>query len=181
MLAFFTSPLFFKMVVQLDEFRNTMDACVREFLRAMPETTKLCDILKQKDSESMVRKEAYTKLEEACERITKILRFLGVLLNSKNLPVDVPVNSKDVLAVVSYKGKQFLEKSFLDAVQNNQRIRSLCDEVVRTSSTSLTMGPVKERALSTLVSLRDKTLDMTTERLEGVITEVPRLDRKSVV
>lgn len=175
MLAFFTSPLFFKMFVQIDEFRATMDACVRLFLCAMPQTSKLCPILQSRDSEDLVHQDAYKKLEDTCERITKILRFLGVLLNSQKVTVDIPLNSKDVLAMVSYKGKQFLEKSFLDAVQNNQRIRSLCDEVVRTASSSVTMGPVKERALSTLMGLQDKTLELTAERLDGIIKDVPRL------
>eukprot|EP00435_Cladocopium_sp_Y103_P015391 s552_g3.t1 len=176
-LSLFTTAVFFKMLASFDKYKKILDPIVCQSLKVLPQSLTLVPLLAERDPENMVSPEAYEALRDSLERVTSILRFLGVLLNSQSegLGLETPFNSKDVLKIVSYKGKQHLEKSFQDLVNNNPRIRSLCDEVVRTATSSLTMQPVKDRALSTLKSLQDQSLEMTPDRLDDLVKQVPDL------
>lgn len=163
------------MLATFDQSKKVLDAIVCQFLKDLPKALALVPWLAARDTENLVGAEAYETLEDSLRRMTAIFRFLGTLLNSQPQGLEVPLNSKDVLKIVSYRGKQALETAYQDCVNNNERIRSLCDEVVRTATSSLTLQPAKERALSTLKGLQDQSLEMTADRLADLVKQVPDL------
>lgn len=173
--SLFTTAVFFKMLAAFDQSKKVLDTIVCQCLKDLPKALALVPLLAARDTENLVGHEAYDTLRDSLERVTSIFRFLGVLLNSQPEGLETPLGSQDVLKIVGYRGKQLFEQSFKDVVHNNGRIRSLCDEVVRTATSSLTMQPVKDRALCTLKSLQDQSLEMTPDRLTELVKQVPEL------
>ena len=82
-LSLFQCPVFFQIFVKLDDFATVAGALATEFLRGIPSVHKCVDQLKAKDQEDNVPADAFSSLTDAAERVTKIMRFVGCLLNIK--------------------------------------------------------------------------------------------------
>ena len=149
-------------------------------MRAIPSVHICVEQLKAKDGEGNVPADAFSSLTDAAERVTKIMRFVGCLLNMKieDSHVD-PWAPADVLWLVGYRGKQYPEKSLQDGIQNSTRLQTLCDEVVRTASTAVKLQPEKDRVMDTLQKIFSGELDPSAERLEGIVSVLPDL-RKGI-
>ena len=161
----------------MDDNKDTLAILIEEFLRAIPAAAECINVqLKPKDSENLVKPEAFEALESALDRVKKIMRFMGCLLNlSLEEGTPDPFTPQDVLWLVGYKGKIYPEKSLNEAIQANVRLQQLCDEVVRTATSSVKLQPEKERLQESMDGMFTGHLPVTTERLQAIVTTLPGL------
>ena len=66
-------------------------------------------------------------------------------MDVQGFDVEPPLSLSDVVWMVGYKGKDFPERAFADAISNNKYMMGLCDEVVRTASSSIRLQSQKEK------------------------------------
>lgn len=168
---------FFKMIVSLDEFKGTLTDFIHGLLRAVHAAHTLTAKLKERDTADLVSPEVYDAFTEGLERVTKLARFIGTLLNLYPEELHQALGAQDILYIVHYKGKLFPEKSFQDLMLTNQNLGQMCDEIIRTASTTMKYGPEKDRQIESVTGMIDRSIPVTSTRLEALLSVLPDLQK----
>lgn len=115
------------------------------------------------------------------------MRFVATLMGLYPKELPIALGPQDVVHIASYSGKDFPEKSLQDLVNTNNFLQSLCQEVMRTATTSIKLTLERDRVLESLQGMLAKTIDITADRLSGVLEQLPvlrkglrRIDMKDV-
>ena len=133
------------------------------------------------EASHVVDNEVESKIVKSLDRVEKLMRFFACIFC---LNVDVAGKqmnfkfnpSSDMMWLLSFTGSQALEKNISEILQTGAWPK-LVDEVVRTATTSVSLRPVRDRAVETLQWLGDGTVfSIAPERLGELVELVKKLN-----
>lgn len=154
MVDLFGEPVFTKMILKLKAYTPQLIALVVAMLKSTEPAELALQHFRARDPESQIGEEAFDQFGFKLDRVKKILRFFGCLLNVQGQGFDSePFSTSDVVYLMGYKGKDSTEKILLEAVNLTPAAVALCDEVVRTATSSVRLRPEKDRLQQSLKAL----------------------------
>ena len=164
-------------MVKLDDpnHNTIITDIVHEMLRNIPRAVKAVATLQGRDTENLVPAESFAELNDCLQRLSQVMRFVASLMGLYPKELTQALGPQDVVHIASYSGKDFPEKSLQDLVTTNPHLQSLCQEVMRTATSSVKLLPERDRLSESLQGMIAGTVDITADRLSTLLEQLPSL------
>lgn len=182
LLAFFANETFINLLVHVQTYMVHLKVVTACFLKNLPTAIAAVDQLKTRDSQGCISEETYSVFLSSLLRVQKIFRFIACVLAMNPPFLNSVLSAHDVAWLVTYKGREHLERSLHEVINGSDFWQRECDDCIRCSTTTTQLRPKMERLLETLNSFSDGGLAATPDRLEevvGTLTEVKKGMRKA--
>ena len=138
-----------------NKFSNHLIAFIQAVAERIPSAKAAIQNLIESDEESgMPSLSNLSEIQSTIMRIVKICRFIMCAFGGSCSTAEdfKDISGKDVVWLLSIKGSGNLEmeRVMKEIVSSNESWKEICDEIVRTSQSSLTLRPVLERVVDSL-------------------------------
>ena len=182
LLTFVSNDAFMNLLVNVQTYLVHVKVLTSSFLKSFPSAIAAVDHLKRRDSQGCISEETYTLFTSSLTRVQRIFRFIACVLAMNPPFLNTTLSAHDVAWLVTYKGREHLERSLHEVISASDFWQRECDDCIRCSSTTTQLKPQMERLLETFNAFNDGVLTATPDRLEeavGILTDVKKGMRKA--
>ncbi len=132
--------------------------------------------LQADDADSFVDAKAFVAVTEALNRVQKVMRFIASLLLTPSASQEFKLDpGEDTVFLVTFSGKELLERGLAEIVAKNLGWTKLVEEVARTAASSLRLRPQRDRALESLKNIKSGEAVMSQDKLDEFNQLLPEL------
>ena len=172
----FNIPAFRGIFIEIQDHMAHMKIFAARCLTEIDNCEGAMSRLGERDSNALLGHDWASDMDTSLSRVRKLMRFLAYMCRNDETSATLDLNpQQDVMWLVSYSGKNAMEKGFSE-ILHQQPWLQICDEAVRTATTSVGLRPQRDRAVASLDGLDNGSLwGLSTHRLEELVNLVPQL------
>ena len=164
------------MFVNPDKYSDHLRTLATVVLRRFSSAEAALHSLQAEDADSFVDSKAFVAVTDALVRVQKIMRFIACLLLTPSDCQEFKLDpGEDTVFLVTFSGKELLERGIAEIVGKNAGWSKLVEEVARTAASSLRLRPQRDRALESLKNIKSGEAEMTQDKLDEFNILLPEL------